>query len=151
MTAADDDYDGARGAFNILIDQRPEAIAYPSSVTETAAIVSAARDAGLKIVPRGSGHNAGPLGSLEGTLLIKFDRMTGVEIDVEARRARVEAGARWWDVTPKASEHRLAALHGSSPEINVVGYSLGGGKMARAQARPGRRADDRDRARHRRR
>ena len=127
VSAADDGYDLARGAFNILIDQRPEAVAYPSSVTETAAIVSAARDAGLKIAPRGSGHNVGPLGSLENTLVIRFDRMTGVEIDVEARSARVEAGARWWDVTPKASEHGLAALHGSSPEINVVGYSLGGG------------------------
>jgi FAD/FMN-containing dehydrogenase len=53
--------------------------------------------------------------------------MAGVEIDAERRSARVEAGARWWDVTPKAAEHGLAALHGSSPEVNVVGYALGGG------------------------
>ena len=41
--------------------------------------------------------------------------------------ARVEAGARWWDLIDQASEAGLAALHGSSPEINIVGYSLGGG------------------------
>ena len=41
VTAADDDYDAPRGAFNILIDQRPEAVAYPSSVTETGGASSA--------------------------------------------------------------------------------------------------------------
>ena len=45
----------------------------------------------------------------------------------QAGTARVEAGARWWDVTPQASEAGFAALHGSSPEINVVGYTVGGG------------------------
>ncbi|MQA75074.1 MAG: FAD-binding protein [Solirubrobacterales bacterium] len=120
-------WDPARGAFNLLVDQRPEAIARPRSASEAAAIVSAAGELGLRIAPQGSAHNAGPLGSLEGTLLIRGERMTGVEIDAARRSARVEAGARWWDVTPRASELGLAALHGSSPEINVVGYSLGGG------------------------
>ena len=58
---------------------------------------------------------------------MRFDRMTGVELDAKAGRARVEAGARWWDLIDQASEAGLAALHGSSPEINIVGYSLGGG------------------------
>ena len=53
--------------------------------------------------------------------------MRGVEIDVAARRARVEAGAVWEDVVAPANEHRLTGLHGSSPNVGVVGYSLGGG------------------------
>ena len=53
--------------------------------------------------------------------------MTEVALDPDAGTARVEAGARWWDVTPRASELGDSALHGSSPEINVVGYSVGGG------------------------
>ncbi len=53
--------------------------------------------------------------------------MRGVEIDVENRRARVEAGALWEDVVIPAREHGLTALHGSSPNVGVVGYSLGGG------------------------
>lgn len=127
VTADDDGYDAARAAFNVLADQRPDAIAYPSSAAETAAIVDFARETGLRIAPRGSGHNVIPLGSVENTVVMKFDRMTGVELDVAARRVRVEAGARWWDVVPQASEHGLSALHGTSPEVNVVGYSLGGG------------------------
>ncbi len=127
ITPADDGWDAARQAFNVLIDQSPEAVALPSSAAETAAIVTAARELGLRIAPQGSAHNPAPLGSLEGTVLIKLERMKAVEINAAERRARVEAGARWWDVTPQASELGLAALHGSSPEINVVGYSLGGG------------------------
>ena len=43
------------------------------------------------------------------------------------RRARVEAGALWEDVVAPATEQGLTALHGSSPNVGVVGYSLGGG------------------------
>ena len=53
--------------------------------------------------------------------------MRGVEIDAEARRARVAAGALWLEVTEPASEHGLAPLAGSSPDVGVVGYALGGG------------------------
>src|SRR3712207_712408 len=53
--------------------------------------------------------------------------MRGVEIDPIARRARVQAGDLWLDVTAPASEHGLAPLAGSSPDVGVVGYTLGGG------------------------
>ena len=33
----------------------------------------------------------------------------------------------WQDVVEAAAAHGLAALHGSSPDVGVVGYSLGGG------------------------
>ena len=54
-------------------------------------------------------------------------RCARVEIDAENRRARVEAGALWEDVVVPATEQGLTALHGSSPNVGVVGYSLGGG------------------------
>jgi FAD/FMN-containing dehydrogenase len=127
VTPADEGYDRARGSFNLSHDQRPAAIATPGSAAETAAIVSAARDAGLRIAPRGSSHNIAPLGAVDDTLVIKLERMTSVELDTARGTARVEAGARWWDLIDQASEAGFAARHGSSAEINVVGYSLGGG------------------------
>jgi len=123
----DEAYERGRQAFNILLDQKPDAIATPSSAAETAEIVAAAHDAGLRVAPQGSGHNVAPHGSLEGTIVIKLERMTGVAVDADSASARVEAGARWWDLIDPASEAGLAALHGSSPEINIAGYSLGGG------------------------
>lgn len=126
-SAEDGGWDEARMAFNLLVDQRPVAVATPSSAAETAAIVGAARELGLRIAPQGSAHNAAPLGPLDDTLLLRFGRMTAFDLDPDVPRARVEAGARWWDLVPAASELGLSALHGSSPELNVVSYSLGGG------------------------
>jgi UDP-N-acetylenolpyruvoylglucosamine reductase len=123
----DPDWDASRMAFNLLNDQRPEAVACPASAAQTAEIVRAARDLGLRVHVQGSSHNTLPLGSLAGTLLVRLERMTAVAIDAEAQSARVEAGARWRDLVPQASELGLSALHGSSPEVNIVGYSLGGG------------------------
>ena len=37
------------------------------------------------------------------------------------------AAALWIDATEPAADHRLAALHGSSPDVGIAGYSLGGG------------------------
>ena len=43
------------------------------------------------------------------------------------RSARVRAGALWADVTVPASAYGLAPLAGSSHDVGVVGYTLGGG------------------------
>jgi FAD/FMN-containing dehydrogenase len=53
--------------------------------------------------------------------------MRVVEIDPDSRRARAQAGAQWADVVGPANEHGLAALAGSSHDVGVVGYCLGGG------------------------
>jgi hypothetical protein len=123
----DDGYDAARASFNVLLDMRPAAVATPSTAAETAALVVAIRDAGLRIAPQGSHHNPAPLGDVSDTVFMRLERMTQVELDATAGTARVEAGARWWDLIDQASEAGLAARHGSSPEINIAGYSLGGG------------------------
>jgi FAD/FMN-containing dehydrogenase len=127
LTAADDGFDLARQAFNLAVDQRPAAVAIPEDEDDVIAAVHFARESGLRIAPQSTGHNAAPLGSLEGALLLRTSGMKGVEIDAGARSARVRAGARWEDVTPAASDLGLATLHGSSPDVGIVGYSLGGG------------------------
>jgi FAD/FMN-containing dehydrogenase len=125
VTPSDPGWDAARGAFNALIDQRPQAIAFPTTAHEVAATVADARQRGLRVVPQATGHNAGPLGSLEDALIVNTSALTGVSID--GRRVRVGAATRWRDVVPALSELGLAALHGSSPDVGIAGYSLGGG------------------------
>ncbi|HEX8646320.1 MAG TPA: FAD-binding oxidoreductase [Thermoleophilaceae bacterium] len=127
VKAGDTDWDVARRAFNLVIDQRPAAVALPASSADVAQIVCYAREHGLRVAPQLTGHNAAPLGSLANTILLKTTWMTGVEIDPDARRARVQAGETWAGVIAAAAEHGLAALHGSSPTVGVVGYTLGGG------------------------
>ncbi|GAA0385898.1 oxidoreductase [Acrocarpospora corrugata] len=123
----DPDWDAARGTFNLLVDQRPEAIAFPADDREVAAVIAYARRRGLRVAAQATGHNPAPLGSLAGTLILNTSALTGVSIDADARRVRVGAATKWEKVTPRLSELGLAGLHGSSPDVGIVGYSLGGG------------------------
>jgi FAD/FMN-containing dehydrogenase len=124
---SDANWDEARRPWNLAHDQRPAFVAFPETADDVVAIVEHARRNGLRVAPQGTGHNAGPLGDLHDTILLSTSRMRGVEIDVETRRARVAAGTLWLEVTEPASAHGLAPLAGSSPDVGVVGYSLGGG------------------------
>jgi hypothetical protein len=67
------------------------------------------------------------LGDLEDTILVKLHRLRGVTIDPESMTARAPAGTIWIEVVEEAARHGLAALAGSSPDVGVVGYTLGGG------------------------
>jgi FAD/FMN-containing dehydrogenase len=123
----DDEYDTARVPWNVAVDLRPAAVALPRTSADVQAVVTAAVGAGLRVAPQSTGHNAAPLGSLDDVVLVKTSAMRRVSVDPVARRARVESGALWIDVVEAAEPHGLAALHGSSPDVGVAGYSLGGG------------------------
>jgi FAD/FMN-containing dehydrogenase len=123
----DPGYDSARMPWNVAVDQRPAAVAYPASAEEVAEVVRAAAAADLRVAAQGTGHNPGPLGSLADVVLVRTSAMTSVTVDPEARTARVGAGVLWLDVVEAVAPHGLMALHGSSPDVGVAGYSLGGG------------------------
>ncbi|HXV34418.1 MAG TPA: FAD-binding oxidoreductase, partial [Gaiellaceae bacterium] len=76
---------------------------------------------------QGTGHFANTIASFDDTILLKTSRLRDVEIDPVGRTARVGAGVLWEEVSLAAAEHGLAPLAGSSPDVGVVGYTLGGG------------------------
>ena len=123
----DSRWDDARQSWNLAADLRPAVVVLPTTVDDVIGAVAYAAERDLRIVVQGTGHGATVHGSLDGTLLLNMREMRAVEIDAENRRARVEAGALWEDVVNPATEQGLTALHGSSPNVGVVGYSLGGG------------------------
>jgi FAD binding domain-containing protein/berberine-like enzyme len=126
VVPGDPDWDVARRAWNLAVDQRPAAVALPESAEDVVEIVRFARRHGFRVAPQGTGHNAG-VRAIDGEILVKTERMRRVSIDAEARTARVDAGVLWAEVTDAAAPHGLAGLSGSSPDVGVVGYSLGGG------------------------
>ena len=123
------EYDAGRVAWNLAIDQRPVAVARPRNPEELAEVVRAAGRQGLRIAPQGTGHGAGPMAGrdLSGVVLARLDAWRTVTVDPEARTARAAAGALWRDVVEAAAPYGLAALHGSSHDVGVAGYTLGGG------------------------
>jgi FAD/FMN-containing dehydrogenase len=127
LMPGDPGWDEARQAWNLAVDQRPAAVAVPRSPADVAAAIRFARDHGLRVAAQGTGHNAGPLGSLTDTVLVKTSAMRRVTIDSAARIARAEAGVVWQELVEAAAKDGLAALAGSSPNVGVIGYTLGGG------------------------
>jgi FAD binding domain-containing protein len=126
-TPSDADWDEARLAWNLAADQRPEAVAFVESGEDVAAVVRFAGENGLRVAGQSTGHGAVALGSLEGTILVKTERMRGIEVDPDARTARVEAGVLVLELSEAAQSHGLSSLPGSSPDVGVTGYTLGGG------------------------
>src|SRR5215217_614604 len=123
-------WDAARTAWNLAVDQRPVAVVVAGSVNDITQTMRTARKLGLSVAPQGTGHNAGPLAARNGladAILLRTSELRGVEVDAEARVARVEPGALWGDVVAAVAPHGLAALAGSSHDVGVVGYTLGGG------------------------
>jgi hypothetical protein len=120
-------YDEARQAWNLTTDERLAVVVMAESATDVVQAVRFARFWGMRIAPQGSGHGSEPLEPLQDAMLLRAVRMRGVRIDPAARIARAEAGALWQDVTVPAGEHGVAALAGTSPNVGVTGYILGGG------------------------
>jgi hypothetical protein len=121
------DYDQAREAWNLTVDEHPSVVVVAESTSDVVKAVRYARDHGMRIAPQGTGHGAAPLEPLDGAMLLRTTRMRQVGIDAATRIARAEAGAVWQDVIVPAAEHGLAGLAGSSPNVGVTGYTLGGG------------------------
>ena len=124
-TADDADWDEARRAWNLAADQRPSAVALVEGSDDVSRVVGFARDNGLRVTAQGTGHGAVALRSLEDVILIKTERMRGVEL--EDGGARVEAGAWAADLGEAAAKTGQSFLPGTSPNVGVTSYTLGGG------------------------
>lgn len=118
-------WDAVRSPWNLAVDQRPAAVAVPADVDELRALLEAARADGLQVAVQPSGHGAS--GSLEGTVLVRTSAFRDVEIDTEARVARVGAGARWGAVLDALAGSGLVPLTGTSPVVNATAFTLAGG------------------------
>jgi hypothetical protein len=124
-TPDDSDWDEARQAWNLAADQRSEAVAFVESADDVAKVVGFARDNGLKVTGQGTGHGAAALGALDETILIKTEKMRAVEVNGDS--ARIEAGALAEEVAGAAIEKGMCSMPGTSPNVGVTGYTLGGG------------------------
>jgi hypothetical protein len=124
-TPSDSDWDETRQPWNLAADQQPSAVAFVESADDVSKVVRFASQNDLKVAGQGTGHGAVALGPLDDVILIKTERMR--EVAIEGQRARVEAGARAETVAGTAIEKGMSSMPGTSPNVGVVGYTLGGG------------------------
>lgn len=117
-------YDAARRAWNLVVEQEPRAIVDAETSGDVQAAIRFARENGLRVGVMATGHGT-PRGC-DG-VLIRTARMMSVRVDPETRLARVQGGALIKDVLRAGAPYGLAMLSGSSSNVGVVGYTLGGG------------------------
>ena len=118
-------FDRAR-PWNVTIPTRPRAVvnaAGPQDVVQTVRF-AAAHD--LRVAVQCTGHGAIGIED-DGVLLICTAALDTIELDAQARRARVAAGVTWRQLLDLAGPHGLAAICGSAPGVGVVGLLTGGG------------------------
>jgi len=127
LTADDDSYDAARVAFNAVFDRRPAVVARASSAADVAHALGFARLNGLTIAVRGGGHSVAGYSTIEGGLLLDLGPMKAVEVDPEARLARVQPGVVWGELDRATQAHGLATTGGRMTTTGVAGFTLGSG------------------------
>ncbi len=125
LIPGDSRYEDARKTWNRALDQHPALIIVAHHAPDVVAAVRFASRAGLGISIQSTGH--GVVRPADGNLLIITSRMADVRVNAADQTARIEAGAKWGQVLEKAQAVGLAPLLGSSPNVGVVGYTLGGG------------------------
>ncbi len=125
----DPGYDAARLPWNVAVDQRPAAVAFPRTAAEVSAVVRVAAEAAC------ASHRRAPAttpvrsrrSGLDDVVVVRTSEMATAVADPARGIVRVEGGAIWEPAVEAAAAHGRAVLHGSSPDVGIAGYSLGGG------------------------
>jgi FAD/FMN-containing dehydrogenase len=128
LTAADGQvYDVARTAFNAMFDRRPTVVAQATCTTDVVHALGFARTEGLPVAVRGGGHSVAGYSTIEGGLLLDLGPMRGIEVDPDARLARVQPGVVWGELDRATQVYGLATTGGRMTTTGVAGFTLGSG------------------------
>jgi FAD/FMN-containing dehydrogenase len=127
LTPGDAGYENARRPFNAMHADRPSLVVRPTGTADVVDAVNFARENGIELTVRGGGHSIAGLSSSDGGMVVDLSLMRSVEVDPEAKTARVQGGAVLGDVDRETQAFGLATPLGAVSETGVAGLTLGGG------------------------
>lgn len=127
LRPGDSAYDDAREIFNSMIDKHPTLIAQCESVGDVASALRYGVEKGLEIAVRSGGHSVAGASLTEGGLVIDLRRLHAIDVDADARTARVDGGATWAHLDRACEPAGLATTGGRVSSTGVAGLTLGGG------------------------
>jgi FAD binding domain len=122
---ADARYDQARAVFNSGIDRKPAAVLYCLSEDDVRGAIELARQEGLPVAVRSTGHNIAGRSTADGALLMDVSGIDGVTAD--KRGIVVGGGAKWRKIDAISEEAGVAVTGGTVSSTGVGGLTLGGG------------------------
>jgi FAD/FMN-containing dehydrogenase len=127
LRSGDPRYDEARTLFNAMIDKRPAVIAQCATPGDVRDALRLADENRFDVAVRAGGHSVAGMSTNDGGIVVDVRPMKDIQIDRDARRARVGAGVTWSEFDRAAQEHGLATTGGRVSTTGVAGFTLGGG------------------------
>ena len=127
FTPEDPGYDQARTVFFGLFDRHPALIAQVANADDVAALVKLARKHGVELAVRSGGHSAAGHSMPDGAVVIDFQAMKAIEIDLESKTAWAESGVTAGEYTAAAGAQGLVTGFGDTASVGIGGITLGGG------------------------
>jgi FAD/FMN-containing dehydrogenase len=121
------EYEDACTLFNSMIEHRPRLVARCAAPEDVVAALAFAREREMPVAVRAGGHSVTGLSLSRDGLTIDLRGIDAVEVDPQARIARVGGGATWGAVDRATQEHGLATTGGRVSTTGVAGLTLGGG------------------------
>ena len=120
-------YGEDRRVWNGSIDKHPGLIVRCAGVADVRSAVRFAREQGQLVAVRGGGHSFPGHSVCDGGMVIDLSPMKGIQVDPEARTARVQAGVLLGELDRETQEFGLAVTSGIVTHTGVAGLTLGGG------------------------
>ncbi len=127
ITPADPTYEEARLVWNGMIDRRPALVVRCAGSGDVIAALATAREHSLLVSVRCGAHSTPGYSSCDDGIVIDLRGMNRVQVDADARTARVQGGATWAEVDAATQEHGLALTGGRVSDTGVGGLALGSG------------------------
>jgi len=125
---SDDGYDAVHKVWNGMFDHKqPAMVVQCTSVDDVRNAVRFASERSLLVSVKGGGHSFPGKSTCDGGMMIDLSLMQSVEVDVDARTARVAGGALLGHLDGATLQHDLVTTAGVVSHTGVGGFTLGGG------------------------
>ena len=125
--AHDAGYADTCALFNAAIERAPAVVVRASSVEDVVEAIRFARASGLPLSVRSGGHSAAGWSLCDGGLVVDMRDIDSIEVDPNARVAKVGGGCLTGAVDRACQAHGLATVTGRVSTTGIAGFTLGGG------------------------
>lgn len=123
----DPTYEDVSLGWNTLYKHHPAVVRLPKTQEEAATCLKEAIDAKQPFRIRSGGHDVNGYSSADGVVVIDLRNLNSIVVSEDESLVTVEPAARFRNLYPALSDHKLVVPAGICTDVAVGGHALGGG------------------------